>query len=150
MIDTVLAAPISETIGIQGNTWPERAADAARLQQDQFSIAARQFSNLELARERAAFTRWKTIENLDKYLIEFESNFIKSGGKVIWAQDITDALESILEILKKSATKQVIKSKTNTATEIGLSSFLENQHIKYNESDTGDFIVQSYGIARSS
>ena len=145
MIDTVLAAPISETIGIQGNTWPERAADAARLQQDQFSIAARQFSNLELARERAAFTRWKTIENLDKYLIEFESNFIKSGGKVIWAQDITDALESILEILKKSATKQVIKSKTNTATEIGLSSFLENQHIKYNESDTGDFIVQAAG-----
>ena len=145
MIDTVLAAPISETIGIQGNTWPERAADAARLQQDQFSIAARQFSNLELARERAAFTRWKTIENLDKYLIEFESNFIKSGGKVIWAQDITDALESILEILKKSATKPVIKSKTNTATEIGLSSFLENQHIKYNESDTGDFIVQAAG-----
>ena len=82
----------TEISGIQGNNWTERATSAAGLQEKSLNAGTRQFSNLDLARERAAFTRWKTIENLDKYLIEFESNFIKSGGKVIWAQDITDAL----------------------------------------------------------
>jgi L-lactate dehydrogenase complex protein LldF len=47
----------------------------------------KQFSNYELARTRASALKTKVIENLDKYLIEFESNFLKRGGKVIWAQD---------------------------------------------------------------
>ena len=48
-----------------------------------FNGACQQFKNLELARERATHARWKAIENLDSYLIEFEANFIKSGGKII-------------------------------------------------------------------
>ena len=36
-----------------------------------------QFANLELARDRAAYVRWKVIENLDKYLIEFEATVHK-------------------------------------------------------------------------
>ncbi|MBL7924743.1 MAG: lactate utilization protein [Bacteroidia bacterium] len=115
------------------------------MQQLHLESGTRQFSNLELARERAAFIRWKTIENLDKYLIEFESNIIKSGAKVIWAQDITDALEAVLEILKKAGARSVIKSKTNTATEIGLNAYLETQQISVVESDTGDFIVDASG-----
>ena len=145
MMELILENPKTDTTGIQGDTWSERAVSAAKMQQMQLDAGARQYSNLELARERAAFTRWKTIENLDKYLIEFESNFIKSGGKVIWAQDTSDALDAILEILKKSNVKEVIKSKTNTATEIGLSAFFESQGIQYKETDTGDFIVQPAG-----
>ena len=58
-----------------------------------------QFSNLETAKRRAAFTRWKALENLDKYLIEFEANFIRSGGKVVWAQDAAEACSEILAII---------------------------------------------------
>jgi L-lactate dehydrogenase complex protein LldF len=143
MTTLVLENPTSNIIDIQGDTWSERAVSASKLQKSQFEKGSSQYVNLELARNRAAFTKWKTIENLDKYLIEFEANFIKAGGKVIWAQDITDALEAILEILKKSGSKEIIKSKTNTASEIGLNAFLENEGFKFSESDTGDFIVQA-------
>lgn len=149
MEELVLEESKTEISGIQGNNWTERATSAAGLQEKSLNAGTRQFSNLDLARERAAFTRWKTIENLDKYLIEFESNFIKSGGKVIWAQDITDALEAILDILHKANSKEVMKSKTNTASEIGLTAFLESQSIRSTESDTGDFIVQAAGEGAS-
>ena len=76
MTTLVLENPKSNIIDIQGDTWSERAMSASKLQKIQFEKGSSQYSNLELARNRAAFTRWKTIENLDKYLIEFESNFI--------------------------------------------------------------------------
>ena len=115
------------------------------MQQRRFARGTRQFIDLELARERAAFTRWKTIEHLDKYLIEFESNFIRSGGKVIWAQEVTDALEAILDILQKAGVNEVVKSKSNTIQEIGLPAFLQSRGIACTETDTGDFIVEAAG-----
>lgn len=143
MRELILEEKKNEISGIQGDNWSDRVISAAMAQEKNLIAGTRQFANLELARERAAFTRWKTIENLDKYLIEFESNFIKSGGKVIWAEDITDALEAINDILKRAKVKEVVKSKTNTASEIGLSAFLESQGVTFHETDTGDFIVRA-------
>jgi len=144
MIEEVLKEKSSLTEPLNGNSWSERANNAAIQYQAVFKIGVRQFSNLEIARERAAFTRWKTIENLDKYLIEFEANFIKSGGKVIWAQDITDALMEILTILSKSENKTVLKSKSQTSVEIGLHERLTQDGFKSVETDTGDFIIQQF------
>ena len=42
-----------------------------------------QFENLTLARERAAQVKRKVVENLDRYLIEWETNFKKNGGKMV-------------------------------------------------------------------
>lgn len=103
--------------------------------------ALKQFYNPLNIKEKAAFTRWKAIENLDKYLIEFESNFIRSGGKVIWAQDITDALEAIRSVLQKSDSSRIIKSKTRTVSEIGLSSRLAEDGLQLLETDTGDVVM---------
>ena len=43
------------------STWPERAAIASQQYRDAFKVGSQQFSNAEMARERAAFTRWKAI-----------------------------------------------------------------------------------------
>ena len=145
MIDEVLKEKTTVSESLKGDSWPERANNAAMQYQEVFKSGVRQFSNLETARERAAFTRWKTIENLDKYLIEFEANFIKSGGKVIWAQDISDALEEILTILKRSSNKTVLKSKSQTSVEIGLHERLNHEGFKSIETDTGDYILQQFG-----
>jgi L-lactate dehydrogenase complex protein LldF len=64
-----------------------------------------QFSNLELARTRAAERKQKAVDNLEKYLIEFEANFIRRGGKVIWAQDAEEAIKESLQIMKKANAK---------------------------------------------
>lgn len=107
-----------------------------------FKQAASQFNNLELARQRAAHLRWKTIEQLDRYLIEFESNFIKTGGKVFWAQDGTDAMVEILNILKRNNINTVIKSKSNTVSEINLNQVLEGEKVNVVETDVADFVLQ--------
>jgi L-lactate dehydrogenase complex protein LldF len=85
-----------------------------------FDNAVTQFSNLETAKRRAAFARWKALENLDKYLIEFEANFIKAGGKVIWAQNADEACSEIISIINRSGEKQIINCESFTGEEIGL------------------------------
>jgi L-lactate dehydrogenase complex protein LldF len=43
--------------------------------------------NVENTKKKGHTIKWKVMENLDKFLPEFESNFQKRGGKVIWAND---------------------------------------------------------------
>jgi L-lactate dehydrogenase complex protein LldF len=104
-----------------------------------------QYANLELARQRAAFTKWKALENLDKHLVEFESNFAKRGGKVIWALNEADAVKEILEIIKRTGSKKVIKSKSMIAEEIGMNKALKNEGIESLETDLGEYIQQLSG-----
>ncbi len=104
-----------------------------------------QYANLELAKERAAYVRWKVIDNLDKYLIEFESSVIRKGGKVIWASDAETALHEIDQIMLKRNVSQIVKSKTTIAEEIGLNAHLRKKNITVYETDLGEFIVDKAG-----
>lgn len=104
-----------------------------------------QFRNLENAKRKAHLVKWRTIENLDKLLPEFETNFQKRGGKVIWANDAAEALEAIKEILEQQEARSVLKSKSMVTEEIGLNEFLENMGIQPVESDLGEYIVQLMG-----
>ncbi|MCB0428492.1 MAG: iron-sulfur cluster-binding protein [Flavobacteriales bacterium] len=104
-----------------------------------------QFSNLELARQRAASRKFKAIENLDKYLIEFEANFTRNGGKVIWARNTEEAQQEILKILQSVNAKSLVKSKSMITEEIHLNHFLEQHGIESVETDLGEYIVQMAG-----
>lgn len=103
------------------------------------------YKNLELARQRAGYTKYKVINGLEKYLIEFEDNFTNNGGKVIWAQDAAEAIRAILNIAEKQKVKKVVKSKSMTTEEIELNSALEKKGIESLETDLGEFIVQQSG-----
>ncbi len=127
---------------LQNSVMHEQMHSWRKMYHKKFSQASHQFSNLELARERAAHLRWKTIEHLDQYLIEFESKFIKSGGKIFWAQDTTDALVEILNIIKRNSIHTIVKSKSNTAAEINLNTILESENVNVVETDIADFILQ--------
>ncbi|HMN32341.1 MAG TPA: LutB/LldF family L-lactate oxidation iron-sulfur protein [Chitinophagaceae bacterium] len=104
-----------------------------------------QFSDLESGRKKAKNIKWKTIENLDKYLLEFEKQFIENGGHVIWARDGKEANEAVLEICKKHNTTQVVKSKSMVTEEIHLNDFLEKNQIESVETDLGEYIQQLDG-----
>ena len=101
--------------------------------------------NLETAKRKAHVVKWRVMENLDKYLPEFEANFLRRGGKVIWANDVAEAQQEILNILQKAGVKRVIKSKTMATEEIHLNEFLEANNIESLESDLGEYIVQLLG-----
>ncbi|MCH8903452.1 MAG: iron-sulfur cluster-binding protein [Bacteroidetes bacterium] len=104
-----------------------------------------QYEDLELARERTKNIKWSAIENLDKNLISFETNFTKRGGKVIWAKDDKEAIEEIFKIIKEKNAKVVVKAKSMATEEIELNRELEKENIEVFETDLGEFIVQLAG-----
>lgn len=101
-----------------------------------------QFSNLELAKSRVAGIKHKSIENLEKYLVEFEANFIKRGGKVIWAQDAEEAIKESLQIMQKLKAKTIVKTKSMVSEEIQLKKALQKNEIEGVETDLGEYILQ--------
>jgi L-lactate dehydrogenase complex protein LldF len=105
----------------------------------------KKFNNLENSKRKAHVIKWKVMENLDKLLPEFESNFQRKGGKVIWANDAEEANREILNIIKKAGAKTVIKSKSMVTEEIELNEFLGHHEIETLESDLGEYIVQLLG-----
>ncbi|MFN3938954.1 MAG: LutB/LldF family L-lactate oxidation iron-sulfur protein [Chitinophagales bacterium] len=106
-----------------------------------------QYQDLELVKRRAKTIKWKAIENLDKLLIEFETNFMANGGKVIWANDEKEAQAEILKILKKKNAKSIVKAKSMATEEIHLNEFLGEHGIESIETDLGEFIQQLDGEA---
>jgi len=100
------------------------------------------FLDLENAKTKANLVKWKAIENLDRYLLDFETNFIARGGKVIWANDADEARQEILKIIQQNQARSVVKSKSMATEEIGLNAFLKSQNIQTIESDLGEFIIQ--------
>lgn len=120
----------------------QKIASARKFFLQGFDDAITQFSNLEMAKRRAAFARWKALENLDKYLIEFEANFIKAGGKIVWAQDADEAASEIIGIINRSGETSIVKSKSLTAEEIHLDEALKTNHKEWTETDLGQYILQ--------
>jgi len=101
--------------------------------------------NLDNAKRKGHVIKWKVMENLDKFLPEFEANFQRRGGKVIWANDAEEANREILNILKRTGAKSVVKSKSMVTEEIHLNEFLEHNQIESLETDLGEYIVQLLG-----
>ena len=106
-----------------------------------------QFTDVHLARERAKNIKWRAIETLDQQLENFELNFTKRGGKVIWAEDATQAIEEVIKICKEKNCKKLVKSKSMVTEEVHLNSELEKNGIESVETDLGEYIQQLDGEA---
>ncbi|MDB5250830.1 MAG: iron-sulfur cluster-binding protein [Segetibacter sp.] len=108
-------------------------------------IGKLQFSDVMIARERAKNAKWRAIETLDQHLEEFEMQFNRRGGKVIWAETAEQALEEIGKICKEKNCKTLVKSKSMVTEEIHLNKFLEKEGIESVETDLGEYIQQLDG-----
>ncbi len=104
-----------------------------------------QFRDLSQAKELAKMIKDEAILNLDKYLVEFEENFTRNGGKVIWAKDGEEAFEAVWEICKAKNARTVVKSKSMVTEEIHLNSYLIARNIEVIETDLGEYIQQLSG-----
>lgn len=110
-----------------------------------FAKSQGQFSDRETARKRAKNVKWRAIENMDKYLEEFERRFTANGGQVIWAEDAEQARQEILKICRAKNAQMVVKSMSATTEEIRLNEFLEANNIKPVESAFGAYVQQLSG-----
>jgi L-lactate dehydrogenase complex protein LldF len=104
-----------------------------------------QFADLDLARETAKNIKWRAIETLDQQLEEFELNFTKRGGEVIWAENAKQAVAAIVEICKAVNCKTLVKSKSMVTEEIHLNAELGKNGIESIETDLGEYIQQLDG-----
>lgn len=104
--------------------------------------AAHGIPEWEALRQIASDIKDHTLNNLDKYLIQFEKQALDNGIKVHWAYDAKEHNEIILSILKKAGIKKMVKSKSMLTEECHLNEFLKQHAIDVVDTDLGERIVQ--------
>src|SRR5579862_9634267 len=113
---------------------------------DQYSSAndrgRSRFADWEAARQRCHEIKWEALNNLDRYLLEFEQRVKERGGHVFWAADSAEACRYITELAVSRGVHKMVKSKSMVAEEIHLSPALEKAGIQAIETDLGEYIVQ--------
>ena len=99
-------------------------------------------------KERVREIREYSIDHLEELKVKAVQKLQNNGVEVIYAEDSDQALKAIYSLVKDE--KSVAKSKSNTASEIGLSNFLQGKGIQVVETDLGDRIVQFTAKKKSS
>lgn len=99
-------------------------------------------------KERVREIREHSIDHLEELKVKAVEKLQNNGVEVIYAEDSKEALKAIYSLVKDE--KSVAKSKSNTASEIGLSNFLQGKGIQVVETDLGDRIVQFTAKKKSS
>jgi L-lactate dehydrogenase complex protein LldF len=96
----------------------------------------------EALRDRAHRIKEEAIDRLDYYLEQLEYKVTANGGQVFWARDGKEASGYILQIARRIQAKTVVKSKSMTTEEIGLSHTLQENGLEPVETDLGEYIIQ--------
>jgi L-lactate dehydrogenase complex protein LldF len=93
-------------------------------------------------RTQANLVKQHTIENLDHFLEQFETNATAHGAQVIWARDSAEAADFLLGLAKDKHARLIVKSKSMTTEEIDLNERLAHHDLEPVETDLGEFIIQ--------
>lgn len=104
--------------------------------------------NTRKLKERVIKIRKYSINHLEELKVKAVEKLQDNGIEVVYAEDSTEALKAVYELVKTD--KSVAKSKSNTASEIGITRFFQDQGIKLVETDLGDRIVQFTSKKKSS
>ena len=67
---------------------------------ERLSESLAKVTDMELAKKRLTYSRWKVAENLDKLLFEFETNVKKNDANVNWCPDVKTSIEQLNKQLK--------------------------------------------------
>ena len=104
-----------------------------------------QLANSDEVRDRARAIRQNTLAQLDKYLDQLETQVTGRGGVVHWAENSSQAADTVLQIAKTESSELIAKSKSMVTEEIQLNNILRNAGLKVVETDLGEFILQLRG-----
>lgn len=99
-------------------------------------------------RESGKRIREHTMKYLDSYLLQFEENCGRAGGKVHWARDAAEARKIVVDLARQAiastpgAANEVIKIKSMTTEEVHLNNEFEAAGIRPFETDLAELIIQ--------
>ena len=103
------------------------------------------YRNVELEKQRAYLLRNKSLMNIEKLLVDFETHFKDHGGQVLWARDVDDAQEMIWELVNKRDIHGITRSNSVVLDEIELDDFLAEKNVKLYESSVSRYILKVIG-----
>jgi L-lactate dehydrogenase complex protein LldF len=112
-----------------------------------FANSRDNYRNAELEKQRAYILCNKSLTNMEKLLVDFETHFNENGGNVLWARDMEDAQEMIWEIVNRRDIKAVMRSNSEVLDEIGLNAFLAGKKKPLFETHVGRYVLQQAGQA---
>ncbi|MBR3699861.1 MAG: lactate utilization protein [Bacteroidales bacterium] len=110
-----------------------------------FANSRNNYRNVELERERAFLLRNKSLLNMEKLLVDFETRFKDNGGQVLWACDADDALQMIWDIIGKRSNNSVSRSNSVVLDEIGIDDYLKGKGVQVYDSSIGRYILKVAG-----
>lgn len=144
ILDPRLAPPFPEAAlpVLQNTQLRQNVAHATDVIQGKRGRLVAEKSDWQDLRTAGAAIKDETLDNLGKYLLQFEERCKAAGGVVHWAWNGADARKIILNILRGEHASEVIKIKTMTSAEIHLNEALEAAGIKTLETDLAELILQ--------
>jgi L-lactate dehydrogenase complex protein LldF len=122
--------------------WHDRTLWMVRQKRDRIAAAVPEWENL---RKQASLIKENTLSQLDVYLEQFETEALKNGVTVLWAENAEEFNRIILDIIRKHQAKNIVKSKSMLTEECGLNSFLHRQGVDVVDTDLGERIIQFRG-----
>jgi L-lactate dehydrogenase complex protein LldF len=96
----------------------------------------------EELRSASAVIRDRALAELDAWLARFEAEATRRGTQVLWAEDMEEARQLVLEICARHGVKKAVKSKSMVSEEAGLNEALAAHGIAPVETDLGEYIIQ--------
>ncbi|HUE72586.1 MAG TPA: LutB/LldF family L-lactate oxidation iron-sulfur protein [Pirellulaceae bacterium] len=99
----------------------------------------------DLVREKARTIKDQTLAELDRHLVTLEKSVKLRGGHIHFADDGVEACGQILDIIRSSGGRRIVKSKSMTSEEIHLNGALEEAGMEVVETDFGEYIIQVAG-----
>src|ERR1700722_19843563 len=105
-------------------------------------VSAEALPDYQALRDEAHAIKKHTIENLDYYLEQLESNVVAHGGHVVYCRSGEEAADFVLNLAKQRGVHMLVKSKSMTSEEIHFNERLEKHNLQAVETDLGEYILQ--------
>lgn len=112
---------------------------------DKRKKAIDEFVPFENFRTQAAQIKQSVLDDLDQWLLKFESQAIDNGAEVLWATDAEEACQLVANICHQVKAKKIIKSKSMLSEEIELNKHLLSNNFTVIETDLGEYVIQLAG-----
>ena len=105
-------------------------------------VAADRLPNYQELRNQANQIKKHTIDNLDYYLAQLETNVIAHGGKVVFCNEAQDVVDFVLGLAQERKARIIVKSKSMTSEEIHFNERMKEHQLEPVETDLGEYILQ--------
>jgi L-lactate dehydrogenase complex protein LldF len=96
-------------------------------------------------REAGRAIKERTLRHLDDVLLQLEASVMEAGGTVHWARDADEANRTVVELVRTTGAREVVKVKSLTTDELGLNDALAADGVRAIETDLAELIVQLAG-----